>query len=882
MASNREAPEPTGALLRTKLIIPTPRDDLVRRQRLIDLLQSDLQERGVFSRKLTLIAAPAGYGKTTLASQWLEEAGIPATWLTLEASENDHTRFLAYTVAALQMIAPRIGRPVLGMLRAPQRPPQEVLLTALINELAEHDSALILALDDYHAIRSQPVHAALKFLVEHLPPNVHLAIMSREDPPLPLHRLQARRQMIGIRQADLSFGVEEARAFFRLLLGSELTPDQAARLTRRTEGWVTGLQLAALSMRHAPDRQRFIDSFTGSNRYIIDYLFEEVFEGQPEDVQLFLLRTAILSRFCAPLADAVTGGEGGRAIIRQLEHANFFIVPLDQSREWYRYHRLFADLLRHRLRGSSIEPNTLHARASRWYAEHGDFDAATEHALAGSHWEVAGKLIEEASDVKLRTGEIVTLLGWCNRMPEETLLSRVEWALNYAWALILSGDLDAGWRVLQEIKAEKKELPDHIRGQIAAAEAFASRSRGDHTRTIELSKEALSLLPPEDRSSRGSISLNLGLICWHLGRLDEAEAALRGALIDTKATGNQFAHHTAEVFMARSLASRGDLSAATTILERTMGEADQVPTAAFAYADLAAIKYERDEVDSAWRHLEKATSIAEATGNVEFQAACSVQRALLHLAAGEIGEAREALEPAVAAEGYANLPPLTQARVKACRLQLALHEGRIGRARELHASIPMPHDAQTFFRFIDLNGARILMADGERAAARDELQGAYEQASAAGWIYALHAVRVLQSLAEEDPVRAVDHLAPAIRDAQSQGFRRVFLSEGLGILKILKEIARRGICPAYVGTLLAAGEPHVDSMPEMAELVEPLTDRELEVLRLLGAGLSNRQIAEQLVVSLGTAKSHIHHIFGKLEVSSRAQASARARELGLI
>lgn len=882
MTSSREAPEPTGALLRTKLLIPTPREDLVRRQRLIDLLQSNLYEGGAFPRKLTLIAAPAGYGKTTLVSQWLAEAGIPAAWLTCEASENDPARFFTYIVAAFQMVVTGVGRPVLGMLAAPQRPPQEVLLTALINELAEHESPLIFALDDYHVIQSQPVHAALKFLVEHLPPNVHLAIISREDPPLPLHRLQARRQMLGIRQADLRFGVGEANALLRVLLNSELMPGQAARLTRRTEGWVTGLQLAALSMRHAPDRQKFIDSFTGSNRYILDYLFEEVFEGQPEDVQSFLLQTAILNRFCAPLADTVTGEEGGRAVIRELERANFFIVPLDQSREWYRYHRLFADLLRNRLRRSSIDPKSLHARASRWYAEHGDLDAATEHALAGGQWERAGKLIDEAGDAKLRAGEIATLLGWCNRMPEDALLSRVDWALTYAWALILSGDLDAGWQVLQKIEIGNKQLPDHISGQIAAAKAFASRSRGNQIRMIDLSKEALSLLPAEDRSSRGSVSLNLGLICWHLGRLDEAEAALHEALIDTQATGNQFAHHTAQVFVARSLASRGDLSAAASILERTMGEADQVPTAALAHADLAAINYERNQLDSAWRHLEKATSIAEAAGNIEFQVACSVQRALFHLMAGEVGAARDSLGPTIAFEQDANLPPLTQARVSACRVQLALQEGRIGRARELHASIPMPHDAQTFFRFIDLNGARILLAEGDRDAAREELQGAYEQATTAGWIYALYAVRVLQSLAEEDPLRAVDHLAAAIREAQSQGFQRVFLGEGRDVFKILNEVARRGISPAYVGTVLAAGEAQAASLPGMAELVEPLTDRELEVLRLLGAGLSNRQIAEQLVVSLGTAKSHIHHIFGKLEVSSRAQASARARELGLI
>ncbi|MEJ2011295.1 MAG: hypothetical protein P8X64_03600 [Anaerolineales bacterium] len=413
MGRNPEQPSQNEPLLRTKIFVPAARKDVIQRPRLIETLQSNLLQQDSFTRKLTLISAPAGYGKTTLTSQWLGEAGLPSAWLSLEAGENDASRFLTYLLAAVQRLSPQLGASIRGMLMAPQRPPTEILLTPLINELAALEEAMLIVLDDYHVIHGQPVHEILNFLVDHLPPNVHLVILSREDPPLPLHRLNARRQMLGLRQAELSFSAEEAVDFFQRISGLEVTPDQAARLTRRTEGWVTGLQLAALSMRTALDQEAFIASFTGSNRFVLDYLFEEVFNIQPKEIRSFLLQTAVLERVCAGLADAVTGGEGSQALLEELEHANFFIVPLDQSRQWYRYHRLFADLLRHRLGQSSLDVKKLHELAGRWYAQHGYLEEAIEHALQGEHWEPACRWIAEVGDKCLRRGEISTLLGWC-------------------------------------------------------------------------------------------------------------------------------------------------------------------------------------------------------------------------------------------------------------------------------------------------------------------------------------------------------------------------------------------------------------------------------------------------------------------------------------
>jgi LuxR family maltose regulon positive regulatory protein len=882
MGLEKGKPEQNDPLLRTKLFMPTPRNDLIPRPRLIELLHANLHQDDHFHRKLTLIAAPAGYGKTTLASQWLADIDLPVGWLSLEPSENDPTRFLTYLLAALQRVAPHLGEAVQAMLQAPQRPPQEILLTTLINDLTAHRDPILLVLDDYHVIRSQPIHEVLNFLIEHLPPNIHLVITSREDPPLPLHRLQARRQMLGVRQADLSFVEEEVIAYFRDVSQVDLSPEHAAMLTRRTEGWVTGLQLAALSMKSAQDRDSFIESFTGSNRYVLDYLFEEVFDTQPEKMKSFLLHTAILNRICANLADTVTRRDDSQILLEQLEHANFFIVPLDQARQWYRYHRLFVDLLRHRLSKSMLNVAELHERASRWYAEQDSFEEAIEHALAGGHWELAGEWIDQASDQTLRRGEVLTLLTWCRRMPEEVLLSRPEWALTFAWPLILIGEVEQADRVLQHIKGNLPSDNRPLRGRVLAAEAFLSRTSGEIAKTIELSKQALEYLPEDDRSSRGNLAVNLGLITWHIGQLDEAEKALKEALLDTQATRNHYSHHTAQVFLARTHASRGDLTSAITHLKKALTMGDRVPTAVLAHTDLAAIHFERNQLESAWEHLERAYVIAEAIHNQEFHTACAVQRALFHLRLGEVKAAQSAIEPALAIQRTQELPILTDARLKACQIQIALAEGDLATARKIQTSISIPHDAHTFCRFIDLNTARIHLAAGERDQARLALQAASEYAEAAGWRYALYVIRVMQSLQAEDIETAIPILQPALQTAEIQGLIRVFLQESDQILGILREAARRGICPGYIGEILAVVEEQVPAPSSYEALPEPLTKRELEVLRLIAAGRSNRQIAEQLVVSLGTAKSHIHHIFGKLDVSSRTEAAARARNLNLI
>lgn len=871
------------SLLQTKLFAPSPKPGLVKRSHLLDRLNTYLVGEGVFGRKLTLIAAPAGYGKTTLASQWLQTFKVPVAWLSLEEGDNDPTRFIRYLIAALQLVSPDLGRESQAILQAPQKPPDEVLLTALINDLAANPELLVLVLDDYHVIQTSAIHQALRFLVEHIPETLHLVIATREDPPLAIPRLQARGQVLVIRQADLIFTEEEAAEFFRQQADLELSERETAALTSRTEGWVTGLQLAALSMRGTKDRTEFIRSFTGSNRFVLDYLFEEVFSQQSEEIQEFLLRTAVLDRFCSELCDAVLERKGSQAVIQDMERAHFFIVPLDQSRCWYRYHRLFGDLLRHRLRTSESDiENRLHLRASQWLEENGYPAKAIDHALAAQDWERAARLIVQEHGAMLRKGEITTLLAWCQLLPDSIRLKCPDLALAHAWTLILIGEVEQAGSIVEAAKLQAGEST-RLQGEIASAEAFIARTLGDMPRTVELSKKALALLPEEDRLSRGILSVNLGIITWHQGQLEETKRVLREGLADSLAVDNHFAAHTAQVFLARTLASQGRLREAKVLYEQAFRAGDQVPTAVIAHSDMAALYFEWNELTKSFEHLERASQIAEIIRNSEFQIACQVQRALIHLRLGKFDTAAEALQAADALVRDKDLPLLTRARWMACRAQLALAQSDLESARRWLESMPVEHDAHTFYRFLDMNTARLHLAEGQSDCARDRLAEAYEQAERSGWVYAALAVRVLQTLAAESQETALEFLRDALLRAEPEGYMRLFLNEGEALIPIFKEAARQGVTPEYIGKILSAWENAHAIVPEqLSGLIEPLTERELEVLRLVAAGLSNRQIAGQLVVSLGTVKSHIHHIFGKLNVQSRTKAAARAKELDLL
>jgi LuxR family maltose regulon positive regulatory protein len=615
------------SLLKTKLYIPPPRPERVPRPHLIERLNAGLH------RKLTLVSAPAGFGKTTLVSEWIhsgvkiKEYGVrqehhltdemtltPGSllpnsrfaWLSLDESDNDLTRFLVYCITALQTVEANIGKGALSVLESPQPPPAEAILTALINELAAIPGKIILVLDDYHLIEAQPIHDALTFLLRHLPPHtgpggqcqgMHLVIATREDPPLSLARLRARGQLTELRATDLRFTSSEAAAFLNQVMGLNLSADDIAALERRTEGWIAGLQLAAISMQGRKDVAGFIQSFTGSHRFVLDYLVEEVLGQQFESVQTFMLQTAILDRLNGSLCDAVRFGytetpnrsdgaasskgtaDNGQATLEMLERANLFVVPLDDERRWYRYHHLFSDLLRQRLRQTQPEQvSTLHTRASEWYEQNGFIDEAIEHALRAEHYERAAHLIEEYADALWGRGEHARLRRWLEKLPTELVCSKPHLCIFHAWYSFVSGQQEAAEQSLQAAeqaldsgtdRATETEAPERdsltsldrakLQGRVAAIRAFMDSHRGDVPGMIQQARQALECLPEQDRTWRSMIAMVLGDVYGFKGDMTAAYEARFEALTACRAAGDIYYVILASMKLAITLRSQGRL-----------------------------------------------------------------------------------------------------------------------------------------------------------------------------------------------------------------------------------------------------------------------------------------------------------------------------------
>lgn len=867
-------------LLKTKLAMPIIRKDRVARPRLIEKLNADLWQAHGFARKLILVSAPAGFGKTTLVADWLGNIGLQAAWLSLDESDNDPVRFLAYLLAALKQIDARIGLAAINMQQSLPPPPGETIIASLINDLAEISQSFILVLDDYHAIHDPIIHRLVGFLLEHQPENMLQVILTREDPLLPISRLRSRGQVCEIRLDDLRFTPDETAGFFQLM-GLDLAQVDLDTLQSGTEGWITGLQLAALSMQGFSDPHHFILSFAGSNRYVLDYLFEEIFSQLPTEIQDFLIKTSILDRLTAGLCDKVTGRSDSREQLESLERANLFIIPLDPSREWYRYHHLFGDLLRHQLRLQKDTPlEELHRQARLWFEGEGYLGDAIQHALAARDWESASRLIVKASEGMLKRGEIATLIGWLRNTPVEIVFTQPMLCITFAWALLLASQFDAAKPLLEH--AEQLARPgSSFLGQVAAAQAYLARARGDNQRLIEKSQQALSLLPEADMVSRGTVAMNLGLAYWHEGRLDEAEQALRDAQEISGRVGNTYALLTAQIFLARTLATRGRLRQAAAMYQKLIRDGGNVPILLLAYYDLSTIYYEWNHLQQAEEHLTRGLEMSTRSGNTEFQNSGHILRVFLALAKGDTAGAIEAVEQSHAlARDFSSV---TQARSAACHVRLALALGDLDMAAHWAEQITDQVDAHSFYRFLNLTRPRLLIAGGQKKAAAEQLNACFERATEAGWGYAVIAVRVLQALAAETTRTAVEYLADALRMAQPEGFIRTFADAGEQLTPLLQEAALRGILPNYVGQILSAiGKVHKRVMLEQSPLAETLSERELEVLRLAAAGLSNREIAAKLVVSPGTAKTHIHNICNKLGVRNRLEAAMRAKELNLV
>jgi LuxR family maltose regulon positive regulatory protein len=891
-------------LLTTKLHVPPLRSGLVRRPRLLERLDRGLE------RKLTLVSAPAGFGKTTLLSAWVAGAERPVAWVSLDEGDADLVRFLTYLVSALQMVETNAGESVLGALRAIPPLATESVLTALVNEITAIPGCFALVLDDYHVIDAGPIHDAVAFLLNNAPAGMHWVIATRKDPPLPLARLRGQGQLTELRVADLRFTSDETAAFLNQVMGLGLSAQDVSALEKRTEGWITGLQLAALSLQGRDDATGFIAAFTGSHHYILDYLVQEVLDQQPESIQTFLLQTSILKRLTGPLCDAVTGQRDGQATLEQLARSNLFLVPLDDVRCWYRYHRLFADLLRVRLsqappfippacggeRGGEKE---LHRRASAWYRENGLAGEAIEHALAATDFDQAADLLDGYAEAMWGQGAQTTLATWLAALPDREIVARPRLCAVHAMVLFMGGQRERAEQRLAE--AERTlETPDQEqsatqRGLVAAARALVAYLSGEVPAIIRHARRALDLLPEKAPLWRSSAAMNLGDAYRWCGDNTLAHQAYQEAWEAARAAGNTFIIVMAGVKQALVQLTSGQLRQAMAVCEQELQRGDPgTPTAGGLYAVRGEVQREWNDLDGALASARKACALSEQGASVGLVGLSYLLLLRVMLARGELPAAHEALTRLEALSRNAKLPVWINGGIATWKAQVRIAAGDLEAAAKLlgergisahDQDIPYPRQGEYFAL------ARLLLAQGRQQDAARLLAHLRARAEAGGqtaWLIGALMLLALACRAAGDLERALDHLARALALAEPEGFVRVFVDEGEPLAELLSALeckAKGPHFPAvsrdYVQKLLAAIRAERTAAGP-ASLLDPLSERERQVLRLLTTPMSSAEIAQELVISVNTVRTHVRRIYRKLDVHSRLQAIARAQELDLI
>ncbi len=905
-------------ILSTKLFIPRPRINLVSRPRLINRLNAGQD------KKLTLIAAPAGFGKTTLLSEWIPKSPRCVTWLSLDEGDNSPSRFWMYFIAALQTISPELGRGVQAVVPSLQPHDIESILTVLINEINAFGDLFVHVFDDYHLIDNTEIDRELAYLIDHQPSNLHLIIATRENPQLPLARLRARDQFTELRSADLRFTPSEAAEFLHAM-SLNLSAEDIHALEDRTEGWVAGLQLAALAlgaMTEHKDAASFIKSFTGTHYFVMDYLIDEVLQQQSEKVQQFLLRTAILDRLCGPLCDAVLldPSTPGQETLEYIERANLFIIPLDNERHWYRYHHLFADLLLQRL-GQCQTPEEIaqyHISASEWFEKNGGQAEEFRHLIAAREYGRAAGLAERSWQGMYESFQSAVWLGWVKHLPEELICSRPVLCTQIAWAFMDAHEVDASESRLQDAERclegpsddmviVEQELFRSLRARIAFARAYNGQTRRDFLSAIKYADLAYKLIPEENQNLRAQTTAILGASYLINGDLDAACRSMNDWIDNSLKVGNYyyaFAYAMAE--KADILTAQGHLREALRTYQQSLELASKhdsgvLRVMAHHYLGMAMLFHEMGDGKAADQHLQKSIGLAGLHTSVDWSYRRCVAQARMKEFAGELEAAIELLDEAKRFY-IKTLIPHTRP-IDAIKARIYLKQGRLSKAEEWVKEQGLSVDDEPSYlrEYEHITLARVLVAESKNQREEfaitkalsllDRLLKAAKDTKRIGSMLEILVTQALAYQAQENASRALATLERALTLAEPEGYLRMFLDEGAGMVQLLRQAAGHGILPDYTRKLLSAfdadqqgkeEETSRSTSPASSSLIEPFSQRELEVLRLFKTELSGPEIARELVVALSTVRTHTKSIYSKLNVNSRRAAVKRAIDLGLI
>lgn len=923
----------TEPLLETKLYIPPIRPEIVHRPRLIEHLYQGLH------RKATLISAPAGFGKTTLLAEWSNLLVLQArnetakarkiAWLSLDRGDNDPKRFLTYFVSALKKLDGldnTFGKGALNSLLSSHPASSESILTSLINDLINVPDQLVLALDDYHLIDAQSVHDALSFFLEHMPPTLHLIISTREDPPFSLSRLRASDQLAELRAADLRFTNAEATNFLNQIMGLGLTQANIQALDARTEGWIAGLHLAAISLQNTGNIRQQIESFSGSNRLILDYLIEEVLNKQSAAIQDFLIKTSILDQLTGPLCDFLTGQDNGQKTLEMLDQANLFIIPLDHERQWYRYHHLFADLLRQRLlrTARALVPN-LHTRASQWFQQNGLIHIAVEHALQAENYAEVADLLEIQADQLWENGEHVKFIRWVAKLPSEFLLSKPKISIMNAHYLLSGGQHDAGEELLQTIEKfltlkdgnpiedapstawiqlsekERKKLT----GRAAVIRSLHDAFKGDVPNTIQHAREALEDLPEEDLTFRNLASFALGDVYSFLGDMTASYQSRSEAVFMCEAKGDHYYSLIANLKLATTLREQGKLRSVLELCQQQLQVAKdtgliQTGVASCLSAMQGEIYAELNDLTSAKQYVQKCLGLIKYSRNLALLGYCYLYLLRIHFCTNDLARAEEIIHSVKMEARETNHPPWVLEQIDNWQVRIWLEKGQLEPvlvwAKKFERKIPAdpyPLEEMGYFRLISyMMFARVLIAQNRWEEAIELLDILLEAAQAGGRTSRIVEILLLKALtyqAQNDLTKALAAVEESIKIAQPAGFIQTFVNEGPPSAHLLYKAFSQGICPEYVHQLLDAFPAETPPQSKAtyspdADLgyLEPLSDRELEVLQLVALGLTNQEIATRLFLSKHTVKTHTRNIYGKLGVHNRTQAIAKANLIGIL